>query len=192
MGPGEPGDVGFDALRARVAALASLTPTVEQPEAPDKTRAGFGVKQRFTLTRLIFPADSLGAERVLVAQSTFIGRTDLESWRVEPPSWAVPVAPDRDGVVDGLAAEDEVVFYALLVRTAAGWTAATLTPSSPPFADIERPLVLGDARGRLLAALAASSSDALSELLRQALAPIALAGSACASPRVSASSEGLS
>jgi hypothetical protein len=136
---------------------------------PDHAQAGFGVRQRFTLTRLAFPRDTLGAHRRLVAQTTFIGRSDLESWRREPPSWSFPVPPDADGVVDGLAPEDQVVFYALLVERDDAWVPASLTPSSPPFGEIARPFVLGDARGRLEAALRTSTTDALRELIGQAL-----------------------
>lgn len=168
--PEEPSD--FDALRARVAALAALAPRPQAAPTSTDAQAGFGVRQRFTLTRLAFPATTRGERRQLVAQTMFIGRSDLESWRREPPSWSFPVPLDSDGVVDGLAPEDQVVFYALLVERDGAWVPAPLTPSSPPFDDIARPFILGDARRRLEEALHTSPSDALRELVEQALASL--------------------
>lgn len=164
----------FDSLRARVAALAALAPRTPPgpPSSPEHAQAGFGVRQRFTLTRLVFPRDTLGERRHLVAQTTFIGRSDLESWRNEPPSWSFPVPPEADGVVDGLAQDDQVVFYALLVERGGAWVPASLTPSSPPFDEVSRPFILGDARRRLEDALHTSTSEPLRELLGQALASL--------------------
>lgn len=167
---------GFAALRDRIAALTAAhgTKNTENDVHETGPQAGFGVRQRFTLTRLTFPPCAPDTERRLVVQTSFIGRGDLEGWRTEPPSWALAVPPDADGVIDGLTAEDQTAFYALLLREPGEptWSPGALTPCAPPFGDIRRPLVLGAARARLLRAASAATTPALAELLAEALSSI--------------------
>ena len=164
----------FSALKDRVQALTALaprSPASSPTTAANEPLAGFGIRQRWTLTRLAFP-QSTGRERRLVLQPTFIGRSDLSTWRFDPPSWAIPV-PDRcDGLVDGLSAEDQTIFYAVLEDTDDGWTALSLTPSAPPFSDIATPLLLGDPAARLAAHARPAGSSAFDELFAQAQASL--------------------
>ncbi|MCB9733781.1 MAG: hypothetical protein H6745_14365 [Deltaproteobacteria bacterium] len=123
----------------------------DRPAAPTAPRVGgFGTAQRWTLTRLALP--ERGRQRLLVRRKQFMAADEVASWATAPPVDAVAVPEDADGLVDGLGEVGDTVFYTLLAGPAP-WRALPLTPLPPPFSGVTRPFALGNARGRLLAAI---------------------------------------
>lgn len=108
--------------------------------------AGFGARQRWTLTRFGFETSDL--PRALVLRPTFIDEATLASFQAALPADAVPVPIGADGLVDAVSDDDAMMFYALL-EGPAPWRPVPLRPLSPPFEESLRPFVLGDAAARL-------------------------------------------
>ncbi len=166
-------------LAARVAASIAPKPL------PEPSPGGFGVTQRWTLTRLGFAPRQRDprVRRVVVVRSTFIAAADLAAWRHAPPADAHPLPPDADAVVDGATTEDATAFYAVLEAVAADpsetrgdpaaqatWHSLPLMPILPPFETAEAPFVLGPARARIEAfARTAPASPELAALIVAAL-----------------------
>ena len=108
--------------------------------------AGFGARQRWTLTRFGFETSDV--PRALVLRPTFIDEATLASFQAALPADAVPVPIGADGLVDAVSDDDAMMFYALL-EGPAPWRPVPLRPLSPPFEESLRPFVLGDAAARL-------------------------------------------
>ena len=170
-------------LAARVAASIAPRPL------PEPSPGGFGVTQRWTLTRLAFTrrdasvthAPSFpGIQRIVVVRPTFIAAADLAAWRHAPPADAHALPPDADAIVDGITAEGATAFYAVLEAVTpddpsdpsapATWHSLPLMPILPPFETAEAPFVLGPARARIEAfARTAPASPELAALIAAAL-----------------------
>jgi len=147
------------AAPADLAALARRVAgelAVPTPKAP--TPSGFGARQKWYLTRLGFTPLDPDAPRVAVIRSQFIGEAELATWSAAPPTDAIGLASDRDGLVDGFTADDAMVFYAVL-EGPGPWRPLTLTPIQPLFEACRAPAFIGPCRERLTALLAATEPD---------------------------------
>lgn len=155
------------ALARRVAERA--TDGAAAPVVPARPRPScFGTRQRWYLARLALPGAGTGP-RLLVRRATFMDADLVASWAMDPPEDAVAVAADADGLIDGLAPEDETTFYVLLAGPAP-FRPLPLMPVAPPFDAVACPVAVGPAAERLDAAIAArlatltDGAVALSEL----------------------------
>jgi hypothetical protein len=155
------------ALARRVAERA--TDGAAAPVVPARPRPScFGTRQRWYLARLALPGAGAGP-RLLVRRSTFMDADLVASWAAGPPEDAIAVAADADGLIDGVAAEDDTTFYVLLAGPAP-FRPLPLMPVAPPFDAVRRPMTVGPAAERLDGAIAArltaltAGAVALSEL----------------------------
>lgn len=131
-----------------------------------RPQTGFGLRQRWTLTRLHVPPSD--AERLLIARTTFISDTDIRAWNSAPPADAIPMPKSCDGVVDGLHPEDSMVFYLVLERSPDDTYRPVIpTPVAPPFEESGSPLLLGNPASRL-EAIAPRPGEAFAALLDDA------------------------
>ncbi len=155
------------ALAARLLASGPRPPT-------EATPGGFGVTASWTLARLAFPR-TRDAARLLVRRQTFIPGSDVAAWRETPPTDALRLPADCDGLVDGLAEDGRTTFYVVLASADGGapWRPLPLSPVPPPFETCVAPVVLGPARARLEAAFATDAPASLHELRDAALRSLA-------------------
>ncbi len=174
----------FDALAKRVADRTAPPPALRPfatPAGPSKKpmetpepsifsmtrpQTGFGLRQRWTLTRLHVPPSD--TDRLVIARTTFIADADIRAWATAPPPDAIPMPPRCDGIVDGLHPEDTMVFYLVLERSPDLFHPVTPTPVAPPFEASRSPLLLGDPRARL-EAITPRPGEAFAALLEAAL-----------------------
>ena len=167
-------------LSAMARRLAERVGAGPQPErAPEEAitngapRQGFGARQRWTLNRLGFEPAEEGRPRALVVRSRFLDPETLRAFENAPPTDAVPLPAQADGVVDALTPEDAMAFYAVL-EGPAPWRPVPLQLLNPPFTESRRPFVLGDAATRLSPLMVTTpTSDAHAGLVEAALRVLA-------------------
>jgi len=108
---------------------------------------GFGMRQRWTSSRLAFTPEAGPAPRLAVVRPTFIHEDEIRAWADAPPADAIALPPDADGLIDAATPDDAMAFYVVL-EGPAPWRPLTLSPVPPPFDATRRPHVIGDGRAR--------------------------------------------